>query len=91
MIQCRVFVTGEVQGVGFRAATFRQARKQGALRGYVRNLDDGRVEAVFLGAEPEVKAMLEWCRKGPPSASVTKLEVLEEAPDGALVEFQIRY
>jgi acylphosphatase len=87
-IQRRVFVTGLVQGVGFRASTFRAAAELGPLRGYVRNLPDGRVEAVFLGDETKVFAVVAWCRRGPPAAKVSRLEVIEETPDNSLGEFE---
>ena len=88
MIQRRVFVTGRVQGVGFRYSTVREAEKFPSLRGFVRNLSDGRVEAVFSGTQDEVLAMVAWCRHGPPSAQVSALEVKEEAPDAALGQFK---
>ena len=81
MIQRHVFVTGRVQGVFFRATTEREASQFPDLRGYVRNLEDGRVEAVFVGAEESVLAMVKWCRKGPPMARVDHLQVLEESVD----------
>jgi len=65
------------------------------LRGFVRNLPDGRVEAVFQGEAADVNAMIQWCRRGPALAQVTELEVLEEAIDdesidSALPIFEIR-
>ena len=78
MIQRHVFVSGRVQGVSFRAATYRQASQYEKLLGYVRNLPDGRVEAVFAGLEAAVLAMVAWCRKGPAMAEVTSLSVIEE-------------
>ena len=88
MIQRRVFVTGRVQGVGYRAATFREAARH-ALQGYVRNLPDGRVEAVFMGKASDVHHMLSWCTKGPVIAQVESLQVLEEIPDTTLSPFAI--
>lgn len=84
MIRRRVFVSGRVQGVGFRASTVRAAAKHPALGGFVRNLADGRVEALFQGPRSEVEAMIAFCRKGPLLARVTGLEVLEEEPDPGL-------
>jgi acylphosphatase len=89
-IQRRVFVKGEVQGVGFRASTLHEALKHPELRGYVRNLTDGRVEAVFSGSENDVLTMVQWCKHGPRSANVTELEVREEKPDSSLKNFDIR-
>ena len=81
MVRRHVFVSGMVQGVFFRYEARERARTRG-LGGWVRNLPDGRVEAVFEGPEPDVEAMVEWCRKGPRGASVTDVEAIEEAPEG---------
>lgn len=89
-IQRRVLVRGDVQGVGFRAATFREAIRYRNLFGYVKNLDDGRVEAVFVGEQDAVLEMIAWCRVGPSSATVTGLEVFEEVLDPALSGFSVR-
>jgi acylphosphatase len=90
LIQRRVYVSGRVQGVGFRASTAGEAQKYLGLRGFVRNLEDGRVEAVFNGSESDVLAMVAWCKQGPSSARVTELRVVEEHPDETLPEFKIR-
>lgn len=65
-----VRVSGKVQGVGFRAATVRQAHQLG-LGGWVRNLDDGRVEALLQGEHAALDRMLSWLLQGPPAARVT--------------------
>jgi acylphosphatase len=88
-IQRHVYVTGRVQGVGFRASTLRQAARYSSLRGFVRNLDDGRVEAVFAGEEREVLEMVAWCRKGPPASKVSALEVIEENVDLSAGGFRV--
>ena len=77
----RVTVSGEVQGVSFRWYCREQARSRG-LRGSVRNLPDGRVEAVFEGDAEDVDALVAWCRTGPPPARVDGMEVSEEPPVG---------
>ena len=87
MIQRRVYVSGRVQGVGFRFSTVEAARQRGDLKGWVRNLPDGRVEAVFGGLDEDVLAMVAWCKRGPPSAEVEALEVKEEAFDPTLRPF----
>ena len=87
-VRQHVLVTGRVQGVAFRAATRSQARS-GAVSGFVRNLADGRVEAVFEGDADAVAALVAWCRHGPRGARVDHLEVREEIPEG-LAEFQVR-
>jgi acylphosphatase len=69
----RIRVSGRVQGVGFRAFVEREARAHG-LTGWVRNLSDGRVEAVFSGEAASVDAAVEACRRGPAGAHVRELE-----------------
>ncbi|OFZ05602.1 MAG: hypothetical protein A2070_05435 [Bdellovibrionales bacterium GWC1_52_8] len=81
MIQRRVFVSGRVQGVYFRQSTQQEARKYPGLKGFVRNLPDGRVEAVFAGSELAVHSMISFCQQGPPAALVTDLEIVEEKFD----------
>jgi acylphosphatase len=88
LYRSHVFMTGKVQGVGFRFSTQDVAQVFG-LAGWVRNLPDGRVEAVFEGDRKAVEAMVAWCRKGPPNAVVEKVMVTEEEPEG-LSGFEIR-
>jgi acylphosphatase len=78
-----------VQGVFFRYETRERARGRG-LGGWVRNLPDGRVEAVFEGPADAVEAMVEWCRSGPRGASVTDVESIAEDPEG-LEGFEVRH
>ncbi len=77
----RVLLSGRVQGVFFRAWTTEQASKRG-LDGWVRNLDDGRVEALFAGDEADVDDMIEACWDGPGMANVTDVEVHDAEPPG---------
>jgi acylphosphatase len=77
----RVTVSGRVQGVFFRATCARLARDAG-LGGYVRNLQDGRLEAAFEGDELAVDAMVDWCRRGPDLAQVDSFEAVPEDPVG---------
>ncbi len=74
----RVRIEGRVQGVGYRYWTERAAIGFG-LSGWVRNLRDGSVEALFSGAPAKVGAMIERCRQGPRSAVVASLSVEDEA------------
>jgi acylphosphatase len=74
MRSVHVMIAGRVQGVGFRAFVEREARARG-LRGWVRNLADGRVEAVLQGAERDVDYVVKSCRRGPPSAEVRSVTV----------------
>jgi len=89
-IRAHVFVIGEVQGVFFRTETRNEARKHG-VKGWVRNLPDGRVEAVFEGEEKGVKALIEFCKRGPPGAQVTGVHVVMEDYTGEFGNFEIRY
>jgi len=86
--RAHVFVSGRVQGVYYRANTRDTARERG-VDGWVRNLDDGRVEAVFEGAPDAVESMVEWCHEGPPRANVTDVSAEYGKPDG-LTGFEIR-
>ncbi|HYZ11453.1 MAG TPA: acylphosphatase [Actinomycetota bacterium] len=89
MVRRHVFVSGMVQGVFFRYETRERARARG-LAGWVRNLPDGRVEAVFEGQQDAVEGMVEWCRTGPRGAEVTDVEAIEESPEG-LQGFDVRH
>jgi acylphosphatase len=81
VIRRRVVAHGRVQGVFFRDTCRREAWAH-RVAGWVTNREDGAVEAVFEGEPPEVQALVEWARHGPPQARVTKLEVTEEEPRG---------
>ncbi|MGM0590689.1 MAG: acylphosphatase [Halobacteriota archaeon] len=81
-IRAHVFVSGTVQGVFYRANT-RDAATQRGVDGWVRNLGDGRVEAVFEGPEDSVEAMVEWCHTGSPAAAVSDVEVEYGEPTNA--------
>ncbi len=89
-IRVHVFIRGHVQGVFYRASTQRQANAL-ALRGWVRNLPDGDVEAVFEGEQQVVERMLAWCRVGPPNAYVTDVAVRYEPATGEFTGFAVRY
>jgi len=86
--QLHVLIEGRVQGVFFRAATRDEARAWG-LAGWVRNLPDGRVEALFEGERPALEKMLAWCRQGPPYAYVDHLEVEWLPYLGDLADFYV--
>ena len=81
MKRAHVWVSGYVQGVNFRWRTTERARSRG-VSGWVRNLPDGRVEAVFEGDEDAVRSMIEFCREGPRLADVNDVEVRWEEPEG---------
>jgi acylphosphatase len=71
----RVRITGQVQGVGFRAWTLGRAEELG-LHGWVRNLTDGRVEALLVGADSNVTTMIDLFWSGPPGSHVFEVVVL---------------
>lgn len=87
--RAHVFVTGTVQGVYYRANTRDAAREKG-VDGWVKNLEDGRVEAVFEGDEITVEEMVEWCHTGSPAAEVEDVEVTFEESRGEN-GFEIRH
>jgi acylphosphatase len=74
-------VHGQVHGVGFRVACARRAG-EAQLGGWVRNLPDGTVEAVFEGAPGAVESLTAWCDKGPPMARVRRVDTFDEPPVG---------
>jgi acylphosphatase len=71
-ICAHVYISGYVQGVAYRYSAIRMAKRLG-LTGWVRNLPDGRVEALIEGEETHVRQMVAWCQEGPPSAVVSKV------------------
>jgi acylphosphatase len=85
----RVLVSGFVQGVFFRDSCRSQAQRAG-VAGWVRNLDDGRVEAVFEGEPAAVDRLVAWAHDGPPHAAVRAVEVVDEEPEG-LARFEVRW
>ena len=90
IVRAHVYISGRVQGVFFRSNTRNMAEKLG-LTGWVRNLPDGRVEAVFEGEESSVKEVIEWCHRGPSYASVSDVEVKFRRATGEFDRFEIRY
>ena len=86
--RAHVFVTGRVQGVSYRANTRDTAREVG-IDGWVKNLDDGRVEAVFEGEEESVERLVEWCHSGSPAAEVESVDAEYGDPEG-LSGFEVR-
>jgi acylphosphatase len=90
MKRIHVYISGTVQGVAFRAKTRNEAIRN-HVSGWVRNLPDGGVEAVFEGKTEDVERVVGWCRVGPSLAVVERVEALEEPYSGAFKEFSIRY
>lgn len=87
--RAHVFVSGMVQGVSFRYYTMQAAAHLG-INGWVSNLPDGRVEAVFEGEQEDLDRMLAWCHEGPRSARVEHVEILPQAWTGEFEGFRIR-
>ncbi len=83
-----VLASGRVQGVFYRASAADRARTLG-LSGWVRNLPDGRVEALFEGREAVILKMIDWCRLGPPAAQVSGVDVTWKEAEG-LRSFEVR-
>ena len=86
----RVFVTGKVQGVFFRQALKVKA-KQNNVFGWVRNLKDGRVEAVLEGSDENVNVLVEWCHGGPANARVEDVEIKNEKFSNEFSKFDVLY
>jgi acylphosphatase len=80
-VRVRVFVSGRVQGVWFRDSTWREADRL-QVCGWVRNLPDGRVEAVYEGPRTAIEQMLSWTDHGPERAHVSNVEIHDETPRG---------
>jgi len=90
MKRVHVFISGRVQGVFFRAVT-QQTAKGFNLTGWVRNVADGRVEAVFEGEDESVNKVLKWCHTGPPAARVEEVIISEEHYINEFNNFIIRF
>ena len=86
----RVCVQGTVQGVGYRFGTYARAQSLG-LSGWVRNLPDCSVEAEFEGPRQTLAAMLEWCKQGPATACVTRIDETWSEGDPKYTEFKIQF
>jgi acylphosphatase len=86
----RVFVKGKVQGVFFRQALKVKAIQNGVF-GWVRNLDDGRVEAILEGNEENVNTLVEWCHGGPANARVEDVDIRNEEYSNEFSKFDVLY
>ena len=92
MVQKRIhiFVTGRVQGVFFRQSTKVMAIKNN-VKGWVRNLDDGRVEIVVEGEIQDIENLAQWCKTGPANSRVDEFELSEENVTDEFENFEVRY
>jgi acylphosphatase len=87
-MQARIIVLGFVQGVGFRQAVKRKARSLG-LTGWVKNLSDNRVEALFSGPKEQIEEAILFCKKGPFLAEVKSVDVNWEEAQGEFSNFEV--
>lgn len=90
MVRAHIIISGLVQGVFFRFNTMRKAMDFG-VKGWVKNLTDGRVEVLCEGPKDNVKLMIEWCMKGPEGAFVSSTEIIWEKYAGEFETFQVNY
>ncbi|MFC1478010.1 acylphosphatase [Candidatus Margulisiibacteriota bacterium] len=90
MIRKHIIISGLVQGICFRMHTQRQADSLG-VKGWVKNLPNGKVEAVFEGYESDVDKLIIWCNQGPPYAEVDNIEIYKEEYTGEFDNFSITY
>jgi len=88
----KVVIVGRVQGVGFRYSVHAQVKKWGnsQIKGYVRNLQSGEVEALFQGPKPIVEKLLKWCESGPSSAVVNSIQKELQDSNPSLTDFEIQ-
>jgi len=88
--RAHLFIEGHVQGVYFRATTKEKALEKG-VKGWVKNLPDGRVEAVFEGDREKVNQLIEFCHEGPEHAEVKNIEIQEQQYQDEFQDFEIKY
>ena len=88
MQQALINITGKVQGVGFRYSAVHAAQKLN-LKGYVRNLPDGRVEALVQGENPSILQFIEWCKEGPAHAKIDQIHTLWQEVVDSYESFEI--
>ena len=89
-VRKHIYISGRVQGVGFRANARQKAQTYG-VNGWIKNLFDGRVEAVVEGDKDSVQQMINFLKRGPSFANVTDVEINDEPPTGNLSNFSIKY
>ena len=89
MVRAHLLITGIVQGVGYRWSCRRAALGIG-VTGWVRNLDDGRVEVVAQGTREQVEQLIKWCYRGPEEARVSDIAVAYEELAETFPDFGIR-
>ena len=90
MKRVHIIVHGNVQGVFFRSNARKIAGSLG-LKGYAKNMPDDSVEIVAEGPEDKLKELIEYCKKGPEMADVSKIDVIFEEANGEFNGFEIKY
>ncbi len=88
--RAQLHISGNVQGVGFRYYTEREARRL-RLSGWVRNLPDGEVEVLAEGTHEDLERLIDWCHEGPPSARVSAVRVQWAPATGEFSDFRSRH
>ena len=89
-MKIKVLISGRVQGVFYRAHTKKKADELG-VKGWVRNLNDGRVEAVFAGDEDKVEEVIKWCWRGAPGSKVKSIKSIKPVKPVTNIGFEIKY
>lgn len=90
IVRVRVVFSGRVQGVFFRAHAQKFAQER-EVNGWIKNMSDGRVEALFEGERENVDEVIRLCRKAQPYARVDSIDIVNEEPQGDTDGFKIRY
>ena len=90
MLRIHAFVSGMVQGVSFRSTTIKIAKSLG-IKGWIKNLPDGRVEIIAEGEKDKIDALIEFLKKGPPAAKVDNVDVKIENHKGEFKDFSINH
>ena len=89
-VRAHILISGRVQGVYFRQKTAKQAQMLG-ISGWVRNLNDNKVEAVLEGAKEDVQKIIDWAKKGPFLARVLNLDIKWQEYKGEFNNFEIKH
>ncbi|MFH1638602.1 MAG: acylphosphatase [Candidatus Woesearchaeota archaeon] len=89
MKRVRVIISGNVQGVFFRAGIKKQANMLD-INGFVKNKEDGTVEAIFEGDDDDIDEIIEFCKEGPRGAQIDDVEVEEEEYKEEFEDFEVR-
>lgn len=90
MARAHLFIYGRAQGIGFRFSTSRKAHRLGIF-GWVRNLPDGRLEAIFEGEKGKIEEIVQWAKTGPIGARVDNVEIEWQKYTGEFANFEIKY